>query len=67
VLGGIGHRVIKSRQFKDLHARVLPAFHWRATAPNASFRILKRRLLRTLPQHGKAATGTEPFARRLTV
>ncbi|MFM0113974.1 hypothetical protein [Paraburkholderia nemoris] len=66
-LGGIGRRVIKSRQFKDLHARVLSAFHLRVTAPNASFRILKQRFLRTLPQHGKAATGAELFARRLTV
>jgi hypothetical protein len=31
------------------------------------FRILKLGLLRTLPQRGKAATGAEPFTRRLTV
>jgi hypothetical protein len=67
VLGGIGHRVIKSRQFKDLHASAQSAFHWRVTAPNTSFRILKRGFLHTLPQYGKVATGAEPFARRLTV
>ncbi|MFM0498864.1 hypothetical protein [Paraburkholderia caffeinilytica] len=66
-LGGIGRRVIKSRQFKDLHASVLSTFHWRAIAPNASFRTLKLGLLCTLPQYGKAATGAESFARRLTV
>jgi len=67
VLGGIGRRVIKSRQFKDLHASARSALHWRVTALNTSFRILKLGFLRTLPQHGKAATGAEPFARRLTV
>ncbi|MFL9993456.1 hypothetical protein PQR34_22700 [Paraburkholderia sediminicola] len=67
VLGGIGHGVIKSRQFKDLHASARSVLHWRVTAPNTSFRILKLRFLRALRQHGKAATGAEPFARRLTV
>jgi hypothetical protein len=67
MLGGIRHRVIKSRQFKDLHASAWPTSGWRVTAPNTSFRILKLGLLRTLPQRGKAATGAEPFARRLTV
>jgi hypothetical protein len=67
VLGGIERCVIKSRQFKDLHASKRPALHGCATAPNTSFRILKLRLLHTLPRHGEAATGAEPFARRLTV
>jgi hypothetical protein len=67
MLGGIERRVIKSRQFKDLHVSARSAFHWRVSAPNTSFRILKLASLRRQWQYSKAATGAESFARRLTV